>query len=94
MKRESLKMNLKSLKSQLNNQKGRFSNEKVTKSVSTFYKNKPNFSEDKFGTKHLSKRIYERFHPLARPKNKPNQTQFKPNGGTLCGFRKKVSRNR
>ncbi len=55
------------------------SKEKSTKSVSIFYRNKANLSEDKFGAKYFSTRIYERFHPLPKQKNEPNQTQFKPN---------------
>jgi len=55
------------------------SKEKTIKNMTVFIQNKANLSEDKFGAKHFSKRIYEIFHPLAGRKNKPNQTQFKPN---------------
>ena len=51
---------------------------KNTKNSTNNMKNKPNSPEDKFGAKHSYKRIYERFHPLPKRKNKPNQTQFKP----------------
>ena len=61
------------------------SKEKTMKNTTIFMQNKANLSEDKFGAKHFSIRIYERFHPLAGPKNnpiKPNsnpiQSQFAP----------------
>jgi len=60
------------------------SKEKTMKNTTIFMQNKANLSEDKFGAKHFSIRIYERFHPLAGPKNKPNQTQFKPNTKPIC----------
>jgi len=72
-------MKLESLKSRLNNEKGSKINEKIAKSTMTFRKSKPNLSEDKLGAKLFSTKIYERFHLLAGRKNKPNQTQFKPN---------------
>ena len=65
---------------QLNRKKGQLIKGKSTKIAAAFMQNKPNLSEDKFGAKHFSTRIYERFHPLAGRKNKPNsnpiQTQF------------------
>ncbi len=76
-------MKIESLKSQLNNEKGQLFNEKITKSAASFRKNKANLSEDKFGAKHFSIRIYERFHPLPKRKNKPNQTQFGADKGPL-----------
>ncbi len=60
-----------------------FSKGKSTKSLTTFRKNKANLSEVKFGLKHFSTRIYERFHPLPKRKNKPNQTQYKPNSNPI-----------
>jgi len=66
-------------KKQVNNQKSCLFDEKIAKSLTTFRKNKPNLSEDKYGAKHFSTRIYKRFHPLAGRKNKPNQTQNKAN---------------
>jgi len=53
------------------------SKEKTMKNTTIFMQNKANLSGDKFSVRHLSTRIYERFHPLAGQKNKPNQTQFK-----------------
>ncbi len=64
---------------QVNNKKGCLFNEKTMKNTTIFMQNKANLSEDKFGAKRFSTMIYERFHPLAGIKNKPNQTQFKPN---------------
>ena len=66
------------MKNQPNNQKSRQIRGKITKSSMTFNENKANLSEGKFGAKHFSTRIYERFHPFRGQKNKPNQTQFKP----------------
>ena len=67
------------MKRPLNNEKSPLIRGKIAKILTTFLKNKPNSPEDKFCAKHFSKRIYEIFHPLAGRKNKPNQTQFKPN---------------
>ena len=71
-------------KKQVNNQKSCLFDEKIAKSLTTFRKNKPNLSEDKYGAKHFSTRIYERFHPLAGRKNKPNQTQNKANSNPIA----------
>jgi len=67
----------------LNNEKVRLIKGKSTKIAVTFRKNKANLSKDKFGAKHFSTRIYERFHPLPKQKNKPNQTQFKANSNPI-----------
>ena len=41
--------------------------------------NKPNFQKSQMNLSILSKMDYENFIPLVDHKNKPNQTQFKPN---------------
>ena len=49
-----------------------------------FMQNKANLSEDKFVARHFCTRIYERFNPLPKRKNKPNQTQYKPNSNPIA----------
>ena len=58
-----------------------------------FMQNKPNSSAHKYGAKHFSIRIYERFHPLVGRKNKPNQTQFKANTNPIAEKLKMNVRN-
>jgi len=41
--------------------------------------NKPNFKSAQMNVKSYNTRDYQNFIPLARQKNKPKQTQFKPN---------------
>jgi hypothetical protein len=67
------------MKKQLKNQKNRQIRRKIIKSSMTFNENKPNLSEDKFGAKHFSKRIYE----ILTAWRGKNQTQFKPNSNPI-----------
>jgi len=53
--------------------------EKITKSSVTFRKNKPNSPNVQMNLINLTTMIYTIFASLTKVKNKPNQTQFKPN---------------
>ncbi len=77
-------MNLKSLKRQVNNEKGWLIKGKITKSSITFRKNKPNSPNVQMNASLFITMIYTIFASLTKVKNKPNQTQYKPNSNPIA----------
>jgi len=72
-------MKPQSLKSRVNNQKGCLIRGKIAKSSVTFRKNKPNSPNVQTYVTSFTTTIYTIYASLTKVKNKPNQTQFKPN---------------
>jgi len=64
---------------QLNRKKGQLFNEKIAKNTTTFRKNKPNSPIVQTDVTSFTTMNYTIFTSLTKVKNKPNQTQFKPN---------------
>ena len=57
---------------------------KTTKNPTTFRKNKPNSTNVQMNLSYLSTMNYPVFASLTKVKNKPNQTQYKPNSNPIC----------
>ena len=72
-------MKLESIKSQENNKKASNSREKSTKSAANFTQNKPNSPIVQMDLTLFITMNYAIFASLIEVKNKPNQTQYKPN---------------
>ncbi len=69
------------------------SKEKSTKSVNTFCKNKPNSPIVQTNVTNLITMIYTIFAGLTKVKNKPNQSQYKPNSNPISERPKMNVRN-
>ena len=70
-------------KKRVNNQKGCLFNEKITKSYTTFCENKPNSPNVQMVVTIFIIMIYTIFTSLTKVKNKPNQSQYKPNSNPI-----------
>ena len=86
-------MNRKSCKKQLNNEKSRSFKGKITKSYITFSENKPNSPIVQMNLTNLTTMNYTIFTSLTKVKNKPNQSQNKPNTQKAKNERKKCYNN-
>jgi len=64
---------------QLNSKIGNIFKGKITKSFTTFSENKPNSPIVQINVTSFTTMIYAIFASLTKVKNKPNQTQYKPN---------------
>ena len=73
------KMSTQSLKSQVNNEKDQLIKGKSTKIAAAFMQNKPNSPNVQMNVTNLITMNYAILASLTKVKNKPNQTQFKPN---------------
>jgi len=84
MKLEPLKMNLKSLKSRVNNERGWLFKGKSSKNAITFKQNKPNSPNVQIHLTSFITMNYPILPSLTKVKNKPKQTQFKPNSNPIA----------
>jgi len=72
------------MKNQLNNKKVWLFKGKITKSAITFSENKPNSPIVQVNVSLFIAMIYTIFASLTKVKNKPNQSQYKPNSNPIA----------